>query len=142
MKLRGTLFTAAVATLLWAVSVTPASAALAGSAKSSTTSVSKLFGVCSPMLYFTQAGPATVSLYSSMYCGSSIDSIYIDLQIKRNGSIVAYNTCGTLEWSLTCTTDVACQPGSYQGFAQYTEYSTSGNYSVLPLWTGVQYISC
>ncbi|GGO24053.1 hypothetical protein [Microbispora bryophytorum] len=119
MKLKGTLFAAGVAMLLCAVPGAPAAQAAAASA-------GLLGGTCSPSLYFTQAGGAAVAVNASVSCSSSIDYLQVDVQLRRNGSAVASNVCGTTSWSVSCDTGVACQSGSYQASAQFQAYSTSG----------------
>ena len=76
MKLRGTLFAAGVAMLLCAGPSAPASAAPA--------SVNLLGGSCSPSLYFTQTGGATVAVDSSINCYSSVDYLQIDVQLRQH----------------------------------------------------------
>lgn len=142
MKLRGTLLAAAIATLLWTACAEPAGAAIAGAAVRPSVSTNLLGGSCAPSVYFTQTGGAAVSVQASIYCYWSIDYIQADVQLRRGGSLVASNACGTTNWSVSCDAGVACQPGSYQATAQFQAYSTSGNGDYESYATPVYSITC
>jgi hypothetical protein len=141
MKLRSTLLAAAVATLLWTACAEPAGAAVGGPAVRPP-ATNLLGGSCAPSLSFTQTGGAAVSAQASIYCYSSIDYIQADIQLRRAGGVVASNTCGTTNWSVSCDTGVACQPGSYQATAQFQAYSTAGNGDYESYATPVYFITC
>jgi len=139
MKPKGMLFTAGVAMLLCAVPGGPAGAAPA--ATTAAASANLLGGACSPGLYFTQASGAAVA-NGSISCFSSIDYLQVDVQLRRNGSVVASNVCGTTSWSVSCDAGVACQPGSYQASAQFQAYSTSGYGDYASYTTPVYTVTC
>jgi len=141
MTLRRTLLAAGAATLLWAAFATPA-AAVTGPAVRPPGSSNLLGGSCSPSLYFTQAGGAAVSVQATISCYSSIDYIQADIQLRRGGGLVASNSCGTTNWSVSCDAGVACQSGSYQATAQFQAYSTAGNGDYESYTTPVYAVSC
>ncbi|KAA9380379.1 hypothetical protein F5972_04165 [Microbispora cellulosiformans] len=137
MKPMGMLFAAGIATLLAAVPGAPA-----GAATSSAASVNLLGGSCSPSLYFTQTGGAAVAVNASITCSSSVDYLQADVQLRRSGSTVASNVCGTTDRSVSCDAGVACQAGSYQASAQFQAYSTSGYGDYASYTTPVYTITC
>ena len=136
MKPKDTLFAAGAAMLLCAVPATPAAAMVP------VASAALLGGACSPGLYFSHTGGATVAATGYLSCSSSIDYIQVDVQLKRNGGVVATNSCGTTSWSVSCDAAVACQSGAYQASAQFQAYSTSGNGDYSSYTTPVQNITC
>jgi hypothetical protein len=137
MTRRGTLLAAAVATLLWAASAVPASAAVRPP-----TSTNLLGGSCAPSVYFTQTGGSAVSAQAVINCSSSIDYIQADIQLRRGGGVVASNACGTTNWSVSCDAGVACQTGWYQATAQFQAYSTAGWGDYESYATPAYYITC
>ncbi|WP_182884774.1 hypothetical protein [Microbispora sp. H10885] len=137
MKPAGVLFAAVVATLLGVVP-----GASAGAATPSVASANLLGGSCSPSLYFTRTGGAAVAVNASITCSSSVDYLQADVQLRRSGSTVASNVCGTTDWSVSCDAGVACQSGSYQASAQFQAYSTSGYGDYTTYTTAVYTITC
>src|SRR3954471_6422544 len=100
MKVRGTLFAAGAAMLLWTASAAPAGAAVPRAAGSPLSFVNLLGGSCSPGLYFTQTSGSAVTVGSSIDCYSSVDYLQIDVQLRRSGGVVSSNSCGTTSWSV------------------------------------------
>ncbi len=136
MKLKGTLFAVGAATLLCAVPATPAAA------MTPPTSAALLGGACSPGLSITHTAGGPVAAIGSLSCSSSIDYIQVDVQLKRDGVVVATNSCGSTSWSVSCAASTGCRSGAYQASAQFQAYSTSGNGAYSSYTTPVQTITC